>query len=351
MLEEKLQGVNLAGWLVLEPWVTPSLFASTGTFDELNLASSLGTQKFESLIQHHRETFITEEDFKGITARGFNAVRLPVAWSVFGKEGPRPGIRPASISYVDQAFEWAQAYGIKVLLCMANTPSGVGEREDQERLLDPTGAFRAPALEVIRMLCERYKGHEAFFGIEPLDEPVAERWVGFSVQPGIPLRILKNFYRDCYEVVRTVSKGKTAVVFSAAGAPGAWRHFMRQDCYVNVYLDLHVYHYADQEDGRDATIIRHIVRSAKKYVDKALSSKKPVLIGEWSAALPVSVSSTTLEGRVAQERIFASSQIAAFKKTDGWFFQTWKTESKLSAWDARVALSSFERSFFAQATR
>ena len=30
-----LHGVNLSGWLVLEPWVTPSLFAGTGAFTEL----------------------------------------------------------------------------------------------------------------------------------------------------------------------------------------------------------------------------------------------------------------------------------------------------------------------------
>lgn len=348
MLEEKLRGVNLAGWLVLEPWVTPSLFASTGTFDELNLASSLGSEKFEALIKHHRDTFITEEDFAAIEARGFNAVRLPIAWSVFGKDGPRPGVRLASISYVDTALDWAKEHNLKVLLCMANTPSGNGAREDQELLLGPTGAFRAPGLEVIRMLTERYKGHDAFFGIEPLDEPIAERWIGFSVQPGIPLRILKNFYHDCYEVIRKVSPGKVAVVFSAAGAPGAWRHFMHQDCYVNVYLDMHMYHYGDQNDTRDASMIRHIVRGSKKELNKALRSKKPVLVGEWSAALPVSVTSPTLEGRVAQERIYASAQIASFKKTQGWFFQTWKTETKLSAWDARVALSSFERSFFSQ---
>ena len=36
----------------------------------------------------------------------------------------------------------------------------------------------------------------------------------------------------------------------------------------------------------------------------------------------------------------------AFRDASGWFFQTWKTENKLSAWDARVALSSFERGMF-----
>lgn len=346
MLLDTLRGVNLAGWLVLEPWVTPSLFASSGTFDELNLASALGQKKFEAAVKEHRDTFITEEDFAQIAARGFNAVRLPVAWSVFGKDSPRPGIRPGSIEYVDAAIDWAEKHSLKVLLCMASTPSGTGDTSDQELLLDPTGVFRAPALEVIQRLVSRYKKRKAFFGIEPLDEPIAQRWIGFSVKPGIPLHILRNFYRDAYEVVRKESSRTVAVVFSAAGVPGAWKRFMNHEHYGNVFLDLHMYHYGDQIDGNESSVVRQIVRRSRKEINRVLRSKLPVLIGEWSAALPVSVSSPTYEGRIAQERIFASSQIASFKKTDGWFFQTWKTESKLSAWDARVALASFEKTFF-----
>lgn len=346
MLLDKLRGVNLAGWLVLEPWVTPSLFASSGTFDELNLASALGQEKFEALVKEHRDSFITEEDFAQIAARGFNAVRLPVAWSVFGKDGPRPGTRPGSIEYVDAAFDWAEKYNLQILLCMASTPSGTGDASDQELLLDPTGVFRAPALAVIQRLVARYKSHKAFFGIEPLDEPIAQRWIGFSVKPGIPLHILRNFYRDAYEVVRKESPRTAAVVFSAAGAAGAWKYFMNHEHYANVFLDLHMYHYGDQIDGTESSAVRQIVRRSRKDINRVLHSKLPVLIGEWSAALPVGISSPTYEGRIAQERIFASAQIASFKKTNGWFFQTWKTETKLSAWDARVTLSSFEKSFF-----
>ena len=33
MAQGTLHGVNLAGWLMLEPWVTPELFAETGALD------------------------------------------------------------------------------------------------------------------------------------------------------------------------------------------------------------------------------------------------------------------------------------------------------------------------------
>lgn len=35
--------------------------------------------------------------------------------------------------------------------------------------------------------------------------------------------------------------------------------------------------------------------------------------------------------------------MASFAKARGWFFQTWKTEKRIAAWDARVALGTLER--------
>ena len=51
----------------------------------------------------------------------------------------------------------------------------------------------------------------------------------------------------------------------------------------------------------------------------------------------------TAEGRIALERIYVSRQLAAYDGCPAWFFQTWKTAARLSAWDARITLSSFER--------
>ena len=67
------------------------------------------------------------------------------------------------------------------------------------------------------------------------------------------------------------------------------------------------------------------------------------MVGKWSGSLPFSDSATTPEGRIALERVFVSEQIAAFKGCPAWFFQTWKTEGRLSGWDARVSLATFER--------
>ena len=68
-----------------------------------------------------------------------------------------------------------------------------------------------------------------------------------------------------------------------------------------------------------------------------------MFVGEWSGAAVLAGSSLTPEGRRAYERVFVSNQLATFDDADGWFFQTWKTERRIAAWDARVALAPLER--------
>ena len=48
---KKLRGVNLGGWLVLEKWMTPSLFAGVQAEDETSWCVAKGRQA-EHGIQH-----------------------------------------------------------------------------------------------------------------------------------------------------------------------------------------------------------------------------------------------------------------------------------------------------------
>lgn len=68
-----------------------------------------------------------------------------------------------------------------------------------------------------------------------------------------------------------------------------------------------------------------------------------MLVGEWSGAAIFASSSVTPEGRNAYERVFIANQLALFAPVAGWFFQTWKTEKRIAAWDARAALGTLER--------
>ncbi len=337
-------GVNLSGWLVLEPWVTPSLFAGTGAFDEFELAEAVEHSRYEKMLARHREEFIGEQDFARIASRGYDAVRLQVPWFVFGESGPLRGPSAGCLRYVDLAFDWAQAADLDVLLDIALMPgqdplspaSFFGEEE----------SLRNAVIEVAAALASRYEGRSNFMGIQPIDEIHARKRRGLHVEEGVPPHLIRNFYRDVYEAVREAAGSSVVIVFNDAGAPSAWRGFMSPSRYENVWLDCHVYHYSEAMNAAGPAGVRKLVEDSRRYVAEAQKSGLPVMVGEWSSALPLADAGMTPEGRIALERVYTAGQMGAFAGSVGWFFQTWKTEGRLSSWDARVALSSFENGMF-----
>ncbi len=71
---EKVRGVNLGGWLVLEPWITPSIFDNTGNdniVDEWTFGQLQNYDTALSVLTNHWETFYTETDFANIAAAGY----------------------------------------------------------------------------------------------------------------------------------------------------------------------------------------------------------------------------------------------------------------------------------------
>ncbi len=350
-MAERIRGVNLSGWFILEPWVTPSLFAATGASNDGELQHVLGAAAYNERIREHYETFVSENDFKRMSAMGLNAVRVPVPWYAFGSQNEHESYI-SCIDYIDRAMEWAGKYDMSVLLDLATVPGGQGDSNSSPSTPDSTADWhatsngRAIALEVLERLAERYGQNNALLGIELLDSPVMSvRKNIFTVTDGIPSHYLRNFYRDAYDAVRRHMPSRKMVVFSSSGYPAAWKRFMASDHFQNVVMDVHLYHYRD-ESAQDIASPRGLSLALgrnKEMIKAAKGAGFPVLVGEWSGAAVLSGASVTPEGRRAYERVFVSNQLASFDEADGWFFQTWKTERRIPSWDARVALAPLER--------
>ena len=319
---ERILGVNLSGWFIPEPWVTPSLYAATGASNAAELQEAMGTAAYNERMRRHYETFMSEDDFRRMAQIGLNAVRLPVPWYAFGSQESEASYISV-VDYIDRAIEWA------VVAEWHSSTNG-----------------RHVALDVLERLADRYGEAESLLGIELLDTPqMSVRKSLFTMTDGIPAHYLRNFYRDAYELVRSYMPEDKIVVFSSSGHPGEWKHFMRGAKYKNVYMDLHLYHYRD-EHALDITSPRGLTTAIsrnKRELKEAISAGFPVLVGEWSGAAIFANSSVTPEGRNAYERVFIANQLASFAPAAGWFFQTWKTEKRIAAWDARAALGTLER--------
>ena len=113
---DKVYGVNLGGWFVLEPWITPSMFPADQdqVVDEYTLMQYLG-ENAQSTMDNHWDTWITEDDFTQIAAAGLNHVRIPVGyWAVSPQEGD-PYVT-GQLDRLDNAVTWARAAGLKMLI-------------------------------------------------------------------------------------------------------------------------------------------------------------------------------------------------------------------------------------------
>lgn len=113
---QKVRGVNLGGWLVLEPWITPSLFEQAGpeAVDEWCLSEALGSSA-QSTLSQHWNSFITADDFYQISAAGLNHVRIPVGYWAVVPQGGEPYVQ-GQLDVLDQAIGWAREAGLKVIV-------------------------------------------------------------------------------------------------------------------------------------------------------------------------------------------------------------------------------------------
>jgi aryl-phospho-beta-D-glucosidase BglC (GH1 family) len=115
---EKVRGVNLGGWFVLEPWITPSLFepfTAGNVVDEYTFTQALGQTAAQNQLEAHWNSWITQDDFNEIASMGLNHVRIPIGyWAL----NPLPGdpYVQGQLPILDNAIGWARSAGIKVLL-------------------------------------------------------------------------------------------------------------------------------------------------------------------------------------------------------------------------------------------
>ncbi|KAH9144866.1 hypothetical protein AeRB84_011187 [Aphanomyces euteiches] len=228
----KVQGVNLAGWLVADYLVTPSSviyqgvptnvsalgeFAVADWYKNSNKKAEMDT-KFKS----HRDTWITEDDIKAIAAAKLNTVRVPIGFWITGTNytesitnDPTNWLplrysmfTAGSADYLDKLIKvWAKTHNISVLVDItaalgaqnskpSSAPVTTGRNFDlaQNKL-----AYNATT-DLVKFIINRYKDDDAFLGLGLLNEP--ER----TPNPTLSQRELFAFYRSVYPWIRNLTK-------------------------------------------------------------------------------------------------------------------------------------------------
>ncbi|MBC8140004.1 MAG: glycoside hydrolase family 5 protein [Armatimonadetes bacterium] len=323
---DKWRGVNLGAWLVLEKWMTPSLFAGLKAGDEYTLSQELGKTKTAALLKKHRDTFITDADFAWIAERGLNAVRLPVGYWI-AEENP-PYV--SGWATVERAFAQAKKHGLGVLLDLHGAP-GSQNGMDHSGKSGELGWHKSPenlaqTLRVLENLSARVKGYTNLLGVELLNEPLWD----------VPMDVLKKFYRDAYPLVRKQIPADKFVVMHDGFRSGDWKTGFGEPDMKNTILDTHLYQcFTEADKKHDMHAHIEIAGLERKRLLDEMQKAMPVIVGEWSCGLPGESlrGLDAFEKRVA-ERAFGDAQLMSYETSRGWFFWNYKTESE-GGWNFR----------------
>ncbi|KAK2461435.1 hypothetical protein APHAL10511_005898 [Amanita phalloides] len=373
---QKIRGVNLGGWLVLEPWITPSIFDNTGDsriVDEWTFG--LYSQNRETAINtltNHWNTWITESDFAAIAAAGLNHVRLPIGHWAFDVQDGEPYIQ-GQLPYLHKAVTWAQNHGLKIIIDLHGAPgSQNGFDNSGHRVSYPAWQDSNTNMQrtnnIIKKLASMYQDSSSVVvGIAPLNEPA-----GFDGNP--ILSVLKQYWLDSYGNIRypknTPQQSNTVVVLhDAFQPPSYWNGFMAPPNYEGVIMDTHIYQVFTQGA---------VSRSQSQHIQTACNAASTLkdftlwpLVGEWTPAMTDCAkylngrgvgarydgtrrgstyvgSCTGLTGRASTFspsfkkflRQMWEAQVIAFERGgQGWLMWAWKTESA-DEWSYQAGLAN-----------
>lgn len=356
----KIKGVNLGNWLVLEKWMSPALFEGTTAEDEYYLPRQLSREVYEARIQIHRSEYITERDFVAIKSMGMEAVRIPVPYFIFGDREPFIGC----IKELDKAFNWAEKYGLEILIDLHTAPMGQNGF-DNGGICGVCKWSKYPeevefVLSVLERLASRYGTRKGLWGIEVLNEPITDKaWKLMDVPNRYPavdqdmaegsgpntIEFLKDFYCRAYDRMRKYMPEEKYVVLHDGFEILAWKDFMREEKYVNVVLDTHQYLMMAEADGCQQTLASYLNYIQENYEKSIEEMQKyfPVICGEWCLFNSLVCGCDTKGGQSvlngvegskeeqlnaeAKKKIYravADAQIKAWDKGSGYFYWSYK---------------------------
>ncbi len=350
----KIKGLNLGNWLVLERWMDERPFAGTKALDEDALCRMLPREELEDRLKKHRDTFVTREDFQWIKAQGIEVIRLPVPHFVLGDDEEACWPYVPCLSYVDDAFSWAEELGLAILIDLHTAPESQNGFDNGgicgvcRWAQDPSRVERV--IQVLEGLARRYKDHPALFGIELLNEPISEEvftrtqkaYVALDTERAkgsapVSLEMLYGFYQKAYTRLREILRPETWIVMHDAFRSWGWDAFFADPQYQNVMLDVHWYPFMDLKEGEDALDLLQDVLAKRGRELKRLNSIVPTVVGEWCVAHHLHEGKETLKNDILH-RLSASAQLLAWQNGSGSFFWSYKLDNGPSGWCYREAI-------------
>lgn len=386
-----VRGVNLGGWLSLEPFITPSLFnydSKLGIIDEWTLTSYLGASGAQATLEKHYATFVTEQTFIDIANAGLDHVRIPFSyWAVTTYDGD-PYVFRTSWRYLLRGIEWARKHGLRINLDVHGLPGSQNGWNHSGRqgtigwLNGTDGDLNAQrSLDIHNQLAQffaqdRYKNIIAFYGL--VNEP---KMVSLNTDDVV------NWTVSAYEIVR--QGGINANIVFGDGFLGLAHWQGKLQNYPGLVLDAHQYVIFNSQQivYNHTQKTQYACQGWTEQTEQSMNTATgfgPTIVAEWSQAdtdcaqylnnvgwgtrwegtydsgnsstdvlspdCPTQNSQCSCTNANADPsqysstykqflQMFAEAQMASFETGWGWFYWTWVTE-EATQWSYQLGLAA-----------
>jgi aryl-phospho-beta-D-glucosidase BglC (GH1 family) len=272
----QLKGLNLGGWLVMEPWMCPA--DSGGLPDTYSIITELdsrfGVATEQSLIRTYQTNWITTADLNNITNGGFNCVRVPVWWGNFYSitNSTSSGWRSDAFAVLDWLVTNCTSRGIYVVIDMHGVVGGQSTSDDtgqqNQNLYWTSSIDQSETTYMWTQIATHYKGNSTVAGYDLINEPdnapsTAAVWAA---------------YTNLYTTVRAVDPSHIIIL---EGTFGSWNWSMLPSPSVygwtNVVYSMHEYQFG-------GTVAQCEAGSDNQVTDfnNHKSWNVPDYIGEWN---------------------------------------------------------------------
>jgi glucan 1,3-beta-glucosidase len=347
-----IRGLNIGAWLVLEKWITPSLFESTNAIDQWTFDSLPGAK---AKLYEHWSTFFRQDDVKKIASTGINALRFPIGFWAYDNVGTP--YKSGADAYLERAIQWSRESRLKVWIDLHGAP-GSQNGNDHSGHAGPVewqkGNNLQKTIDVLITITKKYgtNGYrDVVAGIQVINEPNSWGNNNFS--------ITKAWTVQAYRAVRAAAQNKNLqfIMHDSFQEPENWADVLAQLSKENgkFAMDTHPYQlYTDADNALNQD--QHVAKVCA-YSTNLLApyhnANIPIYAGELSANTNVCVNpdgstvqgtSTVMHCRIAgcqcvadtdparwnpptkrQVRRFVDAQLQTFEKWgDGYFFWNWK---------------------------
>ncbi|GAA5926916.1 glycoside hydrolase family 5 protein [Sporobolomyces koalae] len=348
----KVRGVNLGGFLILEPWQARDTWAAMGCaqYDcEWECNEAKGLAEMQPKWENHWATFYSEQDFEQMKALGLNTIRIPLGyWIVDALIGADP-FASGGMHYLKQVLRWARANNLYAILDLHGSPGSQTVRQSfTGHTVDQAGFFTTAnyqkawdCLTNLTIMSHLDPDFSNVVMLQVLNEPLQSTETDLtSVFYPMAQQAIRDAERQLGVTCLGIFPDCLAIQFMSTswGSGDPSQHLKLPD-WDHIAYDDHNY---------AGFIVKNATREAYlEYLctnNRSTEMRGPVITGEWSL-------STAGGGELdpsspgAQQFFeeYAAAAISNAEKGAGWIFWSWSTQLKDSTkalWGYRDAVQA-----------